>query len=202
MRQEKTNKPDDTDKTIDLDKIKSLAILGDTNSGKTNLGFWYLNSYKGTRQKYLLGYPKKIDGFVSLSTFTDLFKLKDAIVYIDEIEKFVKVYDRKANYQLMEVLAFCEHKNVTIIFSTQITQFVTRGVESLIDCWATTRIDLETLKNGAKLKRVIERLADPRKNEWMLALDNGEYFEYSERNEIGENRVKKFPDQKIGKDWR
>ena len=42
---------------IDLDKIRSLAILGQVNAGKTNLAFWYLKSYKGKRKIYLFGYP-------------------------------------------------------------------------------------------------------------------------------------------------
>lgn len=187
---------------IDLDKIKTLCILGDTDSGKTNLGFYYLNTYKGKRNKYLLGYPKDIEGFVRLSSFNDVLKIKDGIIYVDEISKFIKVYDKKANYQLMELIALLAHKGNTLIFSTQLTQFVTRGIEAFIDCWAIKRIDLETLKNGCKAKRIIERLSDPRKTDWCLALEPNEFYEYSDKNEIGENRIKNFNFQNIGKDWR
>jgi hypothetical protein len=133
------------DKTIDLDRVKSVAILGDVNTGKTNLGFYYLNEYKGKRKKYLLGYPKQKEGCISVSSFEDLFKIRDGIIYIDEIHKFIKVYDRKSNYQLMELISLFAHKNNTLIFSTQLTQFVTRGVEAFIDVWAIKKIDIERM---------------------------------------------------------
>lgn len=195
-------KEQEHDKTIDLDKVKSVCILGETDSGKTNLGFWYLKNYKGKRKIYLLGYPKQVEGYQNLSSFNDIFSLKDSIIYADEIQKFIKVYDRKANYQLMELISLFAHKNNTIIFSTQLTQFVTRGVEAFIDVWCLKKTDLDTLKNGCKAKRIIERLSDPRKSDWYLALDKNEYYEYSDKNELGENRIKKFPNQNIGKDWK
>lgn len=190
------------DKTIDLEIVKSIAIIGDIDSGKTNLGFYYLNSYKGKRKKYLYGYPKKIKGYLSIYTWNDLLKIKDGIIFIDEIQKFIKVYDRKSNYQLMELIALFAHKNNTLIFTTQLSQFITRGIEAYIDVWAIKRIDLETLKNGSKSKRVIQRLNYEKKNDWVLDLENDEWYEYCEKNKIGENRIKKFPFQGIGKDWR
>ena len=190
------------DKTADLDKVRSLAIIGDINSGKTNLAFYYMNSYKGKRKKYLYGYPKEIRGHISISTWNDILKIKDGIIFIDEIQRYIKVYDRKANVKLMELISLFAHKNNTLIFTTQLSQFITRGVEAYIDCWAIKRIDLETLKNASKPKRIIERLNYGKKNDWILDLDDEEFYEYSERNEIGENKIKRFPFQNIGKDWR
>lgn len=190
------------DKTIDLDLVKSVCILGEVDSGKTNLGFWYLKNYKGKRKIYLLGYPKKIEGYMNLNSFEDIFKLKDSIIYCDELQKFIKVYDRKSNYLLMELISLFAHKNNTMIFSTQVTQFVTRGVEAFIDVWAIKSIDLASLKNGSKPKRIIYRLFDPRRTEWYLSLDKSEFYEYSEKNEIGQNKIKTFPNMGITKDWR
>ena len=102
----------------------------------------------------------------------------------------------------MELISLFAHKNNTLIFTTQATQFVTRGVEHFIDVWVIKNMDLESLKNGSKAKRVIQRLSDPRKTEWYLSLEKNEYYEYSEKNEIGQNKVKTFPDMGINKDWR
>lgn len=190
------------DKPIDLDRVKSVAILGEVNSGKTNLAFYYMNSYKGKRQKYLYGYPVEVKGYKTIYTWSDLLKLKDAIIFVDEIQRFIKFYDTKSNTQLMELISLFAHKNNTLIFTTQLSQFITRGVEAFIDVWAIKRIDLETLKNGSKPKRIIQRLCHERKNDWVLDLEVDEWFEYSEKNDIGENRIKKFPFQNIGKDWR
>ena len=188
---------------MELDKIKSLAILGDCHTGKTNLGIFHLRKYKGDRTIYLVGYPKQVDNFKSLSSFKDLFKITDSIIFMDEIGKFIKVYDRRSNIELMELISLFEHQNNTIIFTTQVSQFITKGVEAFIDCWNLTRInDLETLKNGSKPKRIIKDTVHPKCTNWSLALGMGEYLEFSEKNEIGGNGVKKFTDQQIGKDWK
>jgi hypothetical protein len=186
---------------IDLDRIRSLAIIGNLDQGKTNLLFYYGNSYKGTRKKYLFGYPKEMEGYTSLYSWEDLLKIRDGIILIDEINTFIKIYDKKKNYQLMELISLFAHKNNTLIFTTQLSQFINRGVEAFIDCWAIKRLDLETLKNGSKPKRIIQRLNYPKKNEWVLDLEQNEFYEFSDKNGIGENRVKTFPFQEVGKDW-
>lgn len=188
---------------VNLDNIKSLAILGDTDTGKTNLAISHLRNYKGNRKIYLLGYPRKIDKFLSLSTFSDLFRITDSIIFIDELQRFIKVYDRKANVELMELISLFEHQNNTLIFSTQLSQFITKGIEAFIDCWNMTRInDLACLKNGSKPKRVIQNTMHPKCSRWSLSLSNGEYLEFSEKNAVGENGVSMFENQKIGKDWK
>ena len=188
---------------INLDKIKSLAILGDINTGKTNLAFFHLNNYKGKRSIYLLGYPKEIKGFKGLSCFSDIFKVTDSIIFIDELSRYIKVYDREANYELMELISLFAHQGNTLIFTTQLSQFITRGVEAFIDAWNLTRLnDLATLKNGSKPKRIIQNTIHPKCNKWSLSLEKGEYLEFSEMNELGSNGVKEFPNQNIGKDWK
>lgn len=187
---------------VNLDKIRSLAIIGNINTGKTNLMFSYSNTYKGKRKKYLFGYPKKIKGYMALSNWEDLLKVRNGIILIDEISHFIKVYERKSNYKLMELISLFAHKNNTLIFTTQLSQFITRGIEAFIDCWAIKRIDLELLKNGSKPKRIIQRLSYNKKNDWVLDLEVNEFYEYSETNNLGENTIKTFSFQEIGKDWK
>ena len=191
---------------VDLNQVKSVAILGDINTGKTNLAVSMLREYKkkgGKREIYLVGYPKQIDDFKNISNFQDLFKLTDSVVFIDEIQKYIKIYDRKANYDLMELISLFAHNNNTLVFTTCFSQFISRSIEGYIDCWDLTRIlDLKSLKNGGKAKRIIEQTTHPKCNKWSLALKKGEYLEYSELNDPGDNNVKEFEDQKIGKDWR
>jgi len=186
-----------------LDQVKSVAILGDIDTGKTNLAFSMLRAYGGERQIYLVGYPKQIDGFKTVSNFQDLFKLTNSIIFIDEIQKYIKIYDRRANYDLMELISIFAHNNNTLIFTTCLSQFISKSIEGYIDCWNLTRIlDLKSLKNGSKAKRIVEQTLHPKCNKWSLALAKGEYLEFSELNELKDNSVKKFEDQKIGKDWR
>jgi len=188
---------------MELDDTKVVAILGDVNSGKTNLAFHLLREYKGDRQIYLLGYPKQVDNFTMLSDFNDIFQLTDSIIFMDEIHRFVKLYDKRANQQLLELITLFGHNNNTLIMTTQLSQFITKSVESFIDGWCLTKIkDIKTLKNGSKPKRIVQNTTDPQCNQWSLSLAQGEYLENCNSNPIGMNGIKKFPFQGIGKDWR
>ena len=197
---------------VNLDKVKSLAILGDTDTGKTNLAVSHLRNYKGNKEIYLLGYPIRVykdpnkhdrGYFKELSNFSDIFRVNNSIIFIDELQKFIKVYDRKANIDLMDLISTFAHRGNCLMFNTQLSQFITKGVEAFIDCWNITRlVDLAALKNGSKPKRVIQNTTHPKCNKWSLSLENGEYLEYSEKNDIGDNGVKKFRNQNVAKDWK
>ena len=188
---------------MELDNTKVIAILGDINTGKTNLAFHLLREYKGTRKIYLLGYPKQVDDFSTLPCFTDIFQLTDSIIFMDEIHRFVKIYDKKTSQELLEMLTLFSHNNNTLIFTTQLSQFITKSVEAFIDTWCITQLrEVQTLKNGSKPKRIVRDTVDPRCSRWSLSLKSGQYLEHSASNLTGMNRIKEFPFQGIGKDWR
>lgn len=183
---------------INLDSINTLCILGNRDEGKTNLAFYYMNEYKGERKKYLYGYPKKIEGYNIISTFNDLLKINNAVIFIDEISIHFKFYDKNTSQRFLDFLVLMSHKNNTLIFTAQLTQMITRPIESLIDCWAFKRLNIDTLKWGSMPKRIINNLAYSKKNSWVLDLSKNEYFEYSEK---GENGIFTFPFMNILKDW-
>ena len=57
---------------MDLDKTKMVGIIGDTDTGKTNVAVYLLRKYSGERKIYTLGYPKQIDDFPQLNKKQDL----------------------------------------------------------------------------------------------------------------------------------
>jgi hypothetical protein len=188
---------------MDLDKSRVIAILGDIDTCKTNLAIYLLRSYQGKRKVYLLGYPRQVDNFQSLTNFNDLFKISDGIVFIDEIQRFIRSYEHHKNTALQELISFFAHNNLTLIMTTQLSQFITKGTEAFVDTWCMTRIgDIQCLKNGSKPKRIIQTTVHPKCTSWALSLSNGEYLEHCDSNLIGENGIKTFPDQGIKKDWR
>jgi hypothetical protein len=188
--------------SINLDLTDSVAIVGDRNSGKTNLAFGLLNNYSGTKAKYLYGYPKEIPGFKLISTWSDLLKLTDSVIFIDEIQKYIKLYDRRANAELMELLSFLAQQNNTLIFTTQLSQFITKGVEASIQTWLIKQLDIRGLKNGCKIKRILQETANPRITEKGMAIYLNEYIAYDSTMPIGFNGIHTFGDQGIGKDWK
>ena len=191
---------------VQLDEVKSVAILGDIHSCKTNLAFHLLREYKkqgGKRQIYLVGYPKQVDDFKVISFFNDLFKLSDSILFIDEIQKYINIYDRRRVQEFVELISFFAHNNNTLIFTTCLSHFIPKRLEPYLDCLLLTKImDVKGLKNGGKPKRIIDNTTNPKCNQWSLSLLKGEYLEHSDLNESEDNGIKTFPNQGIGKDWR
>jgi hypothetical protein len=187
---------------MDLDKVKLVSIVGDLNTGKTNLAIYLLREYQGNRKIYLLGYPKPIDKFKVLQKKQEIDKLQNAIIFIDELSRFFPLKGNHSNDYFLELVRLTWHNNMTIIFTTQLSQDLTKKMESFIDGFLFTRIDdLRSLKNGSRIKNTVLDFADIRRTTNSLLLAAGEYMEYSVTNEIGDNGVKSFPFQNIGKDW-
>lgn len=187
---------------IDLDLTDSVAIVGDRNSGKTNLAFSLMNNYKGKRKKYLYGYPKQIKGYLTISTWTDILKISDGVIFIDEIQRYIKLYDRKANIELMELLSFLAHQRNTLIFNTQLSQFITKGVEATIQTWLVKQLDVQSLKNGCKIKRILKETANPKITDKGMALVINEYIAWDNNMPLGFSGIHTFEDQNVGKDWK
>jgi hypothetical protein len=187
---------------INLDKQTFVLIIGDRNSAKSNLMFFHANNYEGKKPKYLMGYPKKMEGFREVTSMQDLANLTDAVVFIDEIDKFFNVYDRRSNMELMEFLRIAAHTNLTIVGSSALPTFITKGMESMVDVWNITRLrDLASLKNGSKPKRVIQQTKHFACSSWSLSLPNGQYLQYGDGLGAELNGVKMFPNQNIPKVW-
>ena len=191
----------DVFKKIDLDTKRIMAIIGDINSGKTNLGIYCLRQYKGTRKIYTLGYPKQIDNFITLNTKRDIERLTDSIIFIDELSKFYPNKER-TNSEFLNVARVMGHNNNTLIFTTQLTQDLTNKMEAFVDTFLITKMaDLRSLKIGSKVKYLIMDCADIRMTGHALNLKVGEYLYLSENSFVGEEGIKTFPFQNIGKDW-
>jgi len=187
---------------IDLEKTDSIAIVGDRNSGKTNLAFSIMNNYVGSKKKFLYGYPRAVNGYANISSWTDILKLTDSIIFIDEIQKYIKLYDKKANVELMELISFLAHQKNVIIFSTQLSQFITKGIEACIQTWLVKQLDVGSLKNGCKIRRVLDDTANPKVTNRGMALEVNEFIAADNNMPIGFNGLHTFENQGIGKDWK
>lgn len=185
------------------DDNKPLAILGNPNTGKSNLMISLARNHKYT-DKYLLGYPSNIEGFKNLNSLQDLVKIQDCVLCIDELDEIIPFYEHKSNEALKRLLKFAEHNNVKLIFTTQLSQFVTRMMEALIPQWAITEIDIFSLKQGSKPKKIlVNYLKIPKyiNKEIGMRLPVGKFVWYDDHAEAGDNGVYSFENQNVGKDW-
>ena len=192
----------ESNQNINLDLTDSIAIVGDRDSGKTNLAFYLMNNYKGHRIKYLYGYPININGYNTIRTWGNLLKVSDSIIFIDEIQRYIPLYEKKANHEFMELLSFLSHQNNTLIFTTQLSQFITKGVEASIQTWFIKQLDIMSLKNGCKIKRILQETASPQITKRGMNISINQYIAHDDTMPISFNGIHTFKDQGINKDWK
>jgi len=185
-----------------VDNNKPIAVIGEGNSGKTNLGI-YLATLIKDKKKYILGYPKRLDGFISLASIEDLPKISKCILVIDEFSKYFPVWEKRSNEKLMETLQFCEHSEIKVILITQLSQFITKQCEAFIPQWAIKQINVRRLKNGSTPSYVLKNvLKDMRITKDYIKLLINEFVWYNEQSQVGETGIYTFPDMNIKKDWK
>ena len=92
---------------LDLSLSKVMGVYGDTGSGKTSLAYAIIERLREqeAREVFILKHPmhEKIEelGFKNLSSIEGILKLKHCILYIDEPQLNIKVYDKKSNNIIM-----------------------------------------------------------------------------------------------------
>jgi hypothetical protein len=182
---------------IDLDKVNTIGILGDRHTGKTNLMFYLASSYKGQRQIIFYGYPKATIPYSQIHTISELEMQTDKIIFMDELQKHIKFYDRRMNGQFLDILSTLAHNRNTLVFNTQMSQYITKALDCFLDGFIYTRIsDLAQLKNASKAKRLLQGFSTQRLGSCTLRLDKGEYLQIEQSNGLAV-----FPDMNVGKDW-
>ncbi len=190
---------------MNLDEIRTMGIIGDRDYCKTNYMFYLASKYKGDRKIVFYGYPNKPLltklGYKCIHTLSELELLTDAIVYMDELQKHIKFYQKRMSDEFLELLSVIAHNNNTLIFSTPMSQYITKALDCFIDGFCYVRIsDMSTLKNGSKAKRLLQEFSCERISKRTVRLERGEILQIIDGQE-NSNGLSKFPNLHIGKDW-
>lgn len=188
-------------KTINLDTVRTIGILGDRNFGKTSISFRLAKDYTGKRSIYFYGYPKTDISYKIIHTLAELELLTDAIVFMDELQKHVKFYEKNKSNQFLEILSVLAHNNVTLVFTTPMSQFINKALDCFIDGFIYVRIsDLGALKNGSKAKRLLQEFSCSRISPRTIRLERGEYLQIVDGCE-DTNGLHTFESLGTTKDW-
>lgn len=144
-----------------LENVASIAIVGDRGSGKTALAHRVCDALKETGLPvYVFKHPDRAKmyaaGYGVLHRFGDLEDLQDCVLWISEPQLHIPVHDKKANDGLLRLLSLCRQRNVVLVIDTCDSRFITRGLESYIDVWMVKDCDPQLLKQGSKIKKIIQ----------------------------------------------
>lgn len=147
-----------------LPQIKSIVSIGTTGSGKTAHCFKVLDTAKKVmpnREIYVFKHPKpKLvteRGFKNLYSLEQMDKMSNAVVYIDEPQTVWKIYEKEGNETLATLLTLARQRDILLIISTAMSQFVTRMLEGQVDCWVVKDVDYDSVKQGSRAKKIIQQ---------------------------------------------
>lgn len=142
-----------------VDKVNAVGIIGGQQTGKTAISFTLMAQSK--KPVYVLRHPKpyliQALGYHMIYNLSDIEKLQDCIIFIDDIQLVLPTYDKRANDGLLRLLSKSAQKGITLVFTTNDTRFVTRGLESYVNVWIIKDIEAELVKQGSLMKKVIKR---------------------------------------------
>lgn len=189
-------------KKLDLDKIRTIGVIGDRDKGKTSVVYNLLKNYTGTKEIVLYAYPDTTWKYRQIHTLAELELLTNSIVFMDELQKHIKFYQKRMNEDFLDLLSTLAHNNNTLIFTTPMSQFITKALDCFIDGFIYVKIsDLEQLKNGSKVKRLLQSFSSERISRRTLRLEIGEYLQIIDGCE-DTNGLHSFENPNIKKAWR
>lgn len=185
---------------INLDEVRTIGIIGDRNMGKSSIMFDLIKKYEGKRKIIFYSYPAPTR-YKQIHTLQELELLTDVIVYMDELQKHIKFYQKRTSEEFLEILSTLAHNNVTLVFTTPMSQFITKALDCFIDGFIYVRIsDMGGLKNGSKCKRMLQEFSCQRISKRTVRLEQGEYLQIVDGQEKS-NGLHKFANPNIKKVW-
>jgi len=95
-------------------------------------------------------------GFKQITGLGEVEQLQDCALVIDEPQLYITLYEKKGNDTLRRLLSVCRQRGITLIIVTSDSRFITRGIESYIDCWCIKNLDFRGIKQGSKIKRIVQ----------------------------------------------
>jgi len=119
----------------------NFLIIGKKGSAKTSLGFTIMvkSAELSKRKAYIFRFPneeilKQVPVPVkNIFTFKELNNLSNAVCLIDEAHLWFDVLNKQVNQELKNILALSRQNNVSFIFVTHNSYFITKGLFSYLD---------------------------------------------------------------------
>lgn len=140
-----------------LEKVKTIAIYGDTGTGKTALAYKIIQQFN--KKVYFLKHPRpeiiEKKGYTNLTSLEEIERLQDCLIFYDEPQLSTAIYDKKTNRVIANVCSLARQLNITLIIASSDTRVFTKHNESYFDLWLIKDVDFEMVKQGSKIKKAI-----------------------------------------------
>lgn len=173
-----------------------ICILGHRGSGKSALAAYLMSQVKD-RPCYVFDHatPELVEeqGWKNLYRIEEIYRLQNCVIWADEVQLTIPTLDKRANEGLAKLLSIARHRDITLILSTSDSRWVTRGLESWVDCWVVKDCEASLLKNGSLAKKIIKQFVVVSPEEFRLE-KNEFLFYYRERPSLDGLHTAPLPD--------
>jgi len=162
----------------DLLQDKSIRVIGvvaDKNQGKSNLLYNIIMTLKqDAPETQVVGFRlfAKIPGVLYLNTLTELAKVRDSYIIIDELKTIVDTDNRRETNIFLEILQTLYHSNNTVVVSGLAHNFNGKlsGELEVIIFKQTTLISIIKRSNLDYILRSLRHEGRASKNEYVLSM--------------------------------
>ena len=146
-----------------LNKIHTIAIYGDIGTGKTALAYNVIELFKDKMKIYFIKHPKpdlieKL-GFENLYSLEEMEEIEDSLIYIDEPQLWISIYDNKTNSIIAKICSLARQRGNKLIISSSDTRVFGKANEAYFDAWLIKDVDYTMVKNGSIIKNAIKGVA-------------------------------------------
>lgn len=162
----------------DLLRDKSIRVIGvvaDKNQGKSNLLYTMIKTVqREAPETRIVGFRllARIPGVLYLNTLTELAKVRDSLIIIDELKTIVDTDNRRETNTFLEILQTLYHSNNTVVVAGLAHNFNGKlsGELEVIIFKQTTLISVVKRSNIDYILRPLTREGGASRNEYVLAM--------------------------------
>jgi len=173
-------KTDNQEKILDLFMSpKLVGLIGDANTGKSNVLYWIIKSLSDNYDFKLYSYGLRVRVKNELKIFSveELEIIKDSIIIIDEFASMFDLDDRKQKKQIENTLRLIFHNN-NVVLMCGLPENFKKFLASKLDATIYKQCSLGDFINGSRVKKVIMNYGGYERGAAMLALANNDAIVY------------------------
>ena len=157
-----------------FDKPKIIAVIGDVNSAKSNLLYYFVSEIQKrfSSNIYAYGLTIELKGVTKISSGEDLENIKNSICIVDEFSSLISLDDRKQKRMIENTLRLINHNN-NILVLCGLGENYKKFLSAKVDLWFFKQCRISDFINGSSAKNVVRNFQGVEKGSAVLNIVKG-----------------------------
>lgn len=145
-----------------FDKPKVIALIGNTNSGKSNTIYHIIDTMRGKAEfsLYTFGLKYHLPGAQEIWSLEELEDIENSLIIIDEALSLFDLDNRAKKQQIEQTLRLIHHNN-NILLVCMLPENCKKFLAAKIDVMIFKKCAMSDFINGSYAKRVAQNYRGP-----------------------------------------